>query len=198
MSARNFKIKDGQVTLSVGNAKLDKSIAIFNLPAGSAYTCNCDCKGCYAKKAQYLYKQVLPCRVRNWEASKSENFVNSFQEALNKAKKFGCSVVRLHESGDIYSKEYAEKLEKIASNNPDMKFYYYTKTDYQVKGCNVNQVNSLLPNGNINYGKLDYVKEQSKANSVKVCPVTLGVKTAICGKTCKLCQHESYMLFVIH
>jgi len=198
MGARYYKSNCGNVTLSAGNKKLDKSIAIFNLPAGKQYSCGCDCPGCYAKKAQYLYPQVLPCRIKNWEASKSNNFVTMFCEALNKAIKAGCTVVRLHESGDLYSLDYVYKLEEIAAKYPEIKFYYYTKTDYSVLGSNVNRVNSFLPDGNLNYGKLDYIKVMAQLHNIPVCPVTLQVKNAKCGKTCIMCQTVNNMLFVIH
>lgn len=195
---RYFKSNDGKVTLSAGNKKLDKTIAIFNLPAGKSYTCKQDCPGCYAKKAQYLYPQVLPCRITNWEISKKDSFVSAFCEALNKAIKAGCNVVRLHESGDIYNLDYCNKLGEIAALYPEIKFYYYTKTNYRVTGENVNCVNSFLPDGNLNYGDMDYCKVMAKLHNIPVCPVTMKVKKAKCGLTCTMCQVLPHMLFVIH
>jgi hypothetical protein len=194
MSARQWK-NEG-ITMSAGNKKLDKSIGIFNLPAGKDYTCENTCKNCYAIKAQYLYPQVLPCRIRNFEASKQENFVSLMVALIVKAK---FKVVRIHESGDFYSIEYMQKWDNIAKQLPEIKFYAYTKRNFvEFTANNVNIVNSLLPDGNINYGDLDYVKVMAKLHNVPVCPVTLNVKNAKCGLTCVLCQTVTRMLFVIH
>ena len=108
-------------------------------------------------------------------------------------------VVRIHESGDFYSIEYVEKWDNIAKQLPQVKFYAYTKRNFvQFTANNVNIVNSLLPDGNINYGDLEYVKVMAKMHNVPVCPVTLKAKNAKCGLTCTLCQHVKSMLFVIH
>jgi hypothetical protein len=189
-------VKSESITMSRGNKKLDKSIGIFNLPAGKEYTCENTCKGCYAIKAQYLYPQVLPCRIRNFEASKEDNFVSLMVALIVKAK---FKVIRIHESGDFYSIEYVEKWANIAKQLPNVKFYAYTKRNFvNFTANNVNIVNSFLPDGNINYGDTDYVKVMSKLHNIPVCPVTLNVKNAKCGLTCTLCQSVSRMLFVIH
>lgn len=198
MSTSYVKAKCGDyvITVGKGNAKLSKSIAIFSLPAGEEYTCQNTCKGCYAIKAQVMYPTVLPCRVNNWNASKCADFV---QVMVNLIKKHNFKVVRIHESGDFYSIEYVNKWNEIAQLLPNVRFYAYTKRDFVVfTASNVNIVNSLLPNGKVNFGDMEYVKAMSKAFNIPVCPVTLKVKKAKCGDTCTQCQHKSNMLFVIH
>ena len=49
---------------SNGNLKLAKNILIFNLP--STITCACNCKNCYTKKAERLYKNTRIQRMRNY------------------------------------------------------------------------------------------------------------------------------------
>lgn len=193
-------VKYNGVTIGKGNAKLSKKIAIFNLPAGkiseNGYgTCSVTCPGCYAIKAQVQYPSCLTCRENNYKASLKNDFVKNFNVALKMSK---CQVVRFHESGDIYSLAYSEKIEDICNSNPEVKFYLYTKSNFRPYAKNLNIVNSYLPNGEVNFGNIDYVTNNSKWFSIPVCPVTLKVAGAKCGDTCTMCQRKSNMLFVIH
>lgn len=106
-----------------GNKKL--KCPIFNLPTG--ITCK-DCvecaKYCYAKKAERLYPQVRPCRMRNYEESLKDSFVENMIEAIPQVLYF-----RIHESGDYYSEEYVLKWYEIAKAFPKTTFFSYTKRD---------------------------------------------------------------------
>jgi len=113
--------------LSRGNKKLPSSTAIFNLPAGRTCpnsTAQCR-KFCYARKAERIYPAVLPFRMRNWDLTKQETFVALVSSELSRARKI--TTVRVHESGDFYSKDYFDKWVLIAKANPDLIFYAYTK-----------------------------------------------------------------------
>lgn len=189
--------RQGDITLGHGNTKIDKSIAIFNIPAGSEFTCSQDCPGCYAKKAQRLYPHVLPCRVRNWEASKQENFTENMIKCITKT---GCKVVRIHESGDFYSQEYADKWDLVAKAMPHIKFYGYTRENVTFTSSNINMVSSWLPGGENNYGNKEHVIAMAKKYSAKICPATTpkGKKNVICGKNCKACQTAKYVVFYQH
>lgn len=111
--------------LSNGNKKLksnaNTAFAIWNLPAQK--TCPFStalCRDlCYAKKAERVYPNCLQCRERNLNASKQADFVGDMIVLINRkisAKKNRNKkiVVRVHESGDFYSREYAEKWLDIA------------------------------------------------------------------------------------
>lgn len=125
-----------------GNKKLRNTentrFIIWNLPA--VKTCpfrtpHCE-KSCYARKAERVYPQVLPSRERNFEASKSADFVpnmiHTIETELNKKKYTGKQVVfRIHESGDFYNLEYTRKWVEIAryfENFPNLVFLAYTKS----------------------------------------------------------------------
>ena len=103
------------IYFSKGNKKLKSTKAlkflIWNLPA--VKTCPFateSCKRlCYARKAERVYPSVLPCREKNFQASKSPDFVEKVIEIIKKEKDNRVLVVRIHESGDFYNKEYAEK-----------------------------------------------------------------------------------------
>jgi hypothetical protein len=189
--ARNIKINN--LTLSLGNSKISNKVVIWNLPAGSQYTCSIDCPGCYAKKAQRIYPTVLACRLRNWEASKQIDFVPNMIDALMKTK---AEFVRIHESGDFYSSAYAQKWTDITSQLSDIKFYFYTKSKYRPNGTNINCVESLLPDGRINFGKEDFINE-CRNNGYEVCPCEKG-KHITCMEDCTKCLTEKYVVFHIH
>lgn len=117
----------GHRMLMAGNKKLPKTIGIFNLPHGR--TCpgaTAWCKQhCYTIKAERMYKAVLPYRERNFELSKSPDFVSRMVQEIN-AGKFKC--IRIHESGDFYNQEYLNKWKEIARALPGVTFFAYTKS----------------------------------------------------------------------
>ena len=127
--------------ISEGNTKLvsnDKVLfLIWNLP----YRITCPfatelCKvSCYAEKAENLYKDCKPSRFRNFEFSKSDDFVSSIIDyisiKLNNLKKGRKIIFRIHESGDFYNRKYlANWLEIIRffANDNRIKFVCYTKS----------------------------------------------------------------------
>jgi hypothetical protein len=191
-------LKSGKITIGLGNLKLSDKVAIFNLPAGKEYTCRQDCPGCYAKKAQKNYPTVLPCRIKNLESTWHESFVDQFVSLIEKS---GVDICRFHESGDIYNDAYAAKIEAIAARLPRVKFYLYTKTHYRPRGINV--VESILPDGELNYGPMPYALSLSKKYRAPICPITMlaarKVKNSYkCGDHCKACQTRDKVIFVIH
>lgn len=138
---------DKYCSVSDGNLKIHSNefyrVLIFNLPA--VKTCpfrtkQCE-KFCYARKAERFYPNCLASRTRNFEFSKSEQFVQVMSEyinlivALEKKGKGRKVLVRIHESGDFYNKEYAEKWIAIAKNCPDVIFYAYTKSIVYFDSC---------------------------------------------------------------
>lgn len=115
--------------LSLGNLKLPKTTAIFNLPSGMSCPGKTDLcsKYCYAKKADRIWKNALSSRMRNFELSRSPEFEVIMQYEITNLKG-KIDTVRIHESGDFYNQQYFNKWVAIASKNPDLKFYAYTKS----------------------------------------------------------------------
>ena len=111
------------------------AFVIFNLPA--VVTCPnatplC-LKYCYARKAETAYPTVLPARIRNYNDSLAADFVPRMVFTILSARKYSKAdtlLVRIHESGDFYSKEYAEKWMEIARQlkGEKVKFIAYTKS----------------------------------------------------------------------
>ena len=104
------------------NAFTAAGIDLNDLPVA---TCNCDCPGCYAKKLT-RYTAVFISYVKNtWIArnapEKIKNAVNGFIKAKQPDK------FRIHDSGDFFSYEYLILWDRIARENPNTRFYTYTK-----------------------------------------------------------------------
>ena len=131
------------INFSEGNKKLKPTAKvkylIFNLPA--IITCpgatrNC-IKYCYARKAERYYPTVLPSRQRNLERTKKDSFASDVIltiEAHLRRLSYQTAetiVIRIHESGDFYNREYTKAWLKIARhfvNNPKVVFMAYTKS----------------------------------------------------------------------
>lgn len=135
-----FKRNGNVYHMSYGNRKLVQNentfFVIWNIPAKKSCpykTPHCTIS-CYADKAERLYKAVLPARVDNFEASKSDTFVPDMiyiLETVSKSTKKPEIIVRIHESGDFYNRKYTEKwlaiMEHFAAD-PRFKFIAYTKS----------------------------------------------------------------------
>jgi len=80
-------------------------------------------KFCYAKKGAYIWSNVQPAFEKRYELSKTDKFIESMNDEIKRKKP---DFVRVHDSGDYYSRSYLNKWIQIAINNPDVKFYSYT------------------------------------------------------------------------
>jgi hypothetical protein len=121
------------------NYKIKKSSTdewdIWNFGITAVKTCpNADAclKGCYALQGAYMFGNVKPVFEKRYEVTLSEEFIPSMveavedklQRALKKGKKL---IVRIHDSGDFYSRRYFLEWCAIAGLFPEVKFYAYTK-----------------------------------------------------------------------
>ena len=108
---------------------------IWNIPAVKTCpfrTALCE-KFCYAVKAETAYPDCLPSRERNFAISRRNDFVENMTYTILKIRKGTRKkwvIVRIHESGDFYNKEYAEKWIAIMNNckGENIKFIAYTKS----------------------------------------------------------------------
>jgi hypothetical protein len=112
--------------LKVGsNSKLGKSIASWNIPA--VMTCpgrTKECESvCYANKG--LFKMQRKLHLVNKDHADADDFVNNIKlELINKK----ISAVRIHAAGDFYDEAYLDKWIEIAKQNPETKFWAYTRS----------------------------------------------------------------------
>lgn len=94
-----------------------------------------DCvKFCYAQKGAYSWSNVKPAFEKRYELTKTNNFINLMNSEIKKKK---ADFVRIHDSGDFYSKAYIQKWFTIANDNPNVKFYAYTKSFILFQGLNI-------------------------------------------------------------
>lgn len=121
------------------NAKLKKTskligLRVFNFgipafeDANGKRTCpfagSC-AKFCYAQKGAYSWSNVKPAFQFRYVATKSNDFVDDMIAEIKKKK---VDILRVHDSGDYYSREYIDKWMEIARRLPDVRFYSYTKS----------------------------------------------------------------------
>ena len=144
-----FSTANGKLQKLAKSLNIPKShVFAFNLPAG--YSCpnavECLSKAdkvtgkikdgkdmtfrCFAASLEGVYPSTRKRVHENFEGMrKTANKVAELQQALPKKAK----VVRVHASGDFYSKEYFEAFVQLAKDNPAVVFYGYTKMlDYVI------------------------------------------------------------------
>ncbi len=131
---------DRKVTNAVSpNGKTPTIANTFGLPAGKAYSCpgaTSVCENvCYAGKLERVYKGVKAVLLHNWELLKDadhDTMENLLQDMINDFKK-DCEkreapmLFRIHWDGDFFSDEYAFAWKHVILNNPDVKFWVYTR-----------------------------------------------------------------------
>ena len=66
---------------------------------------------CYAKKGAYIWSNVQPAFEKRYQLSKTDDFIHSMIDEIAKKKP---DYVRVHDSGDYYSKKYLQKWLDIA------------------------------------------------------------------------------------
>lgn len=113
--------------------KLGIKILNFSIPAyktkGGKITCpfaDACVKYCYAQKGNYTrFPSVSIGAEKRYLLTKSINFVALMSIEIKKKRP---DAIRIHDSGDFYSKEYLNKWIEIAKLNPSVNFYAYSKS----------------------------------------------------------------------
>jgi hypothetical protein len=132
------------MNLLTQNSKLKKTskltgLRVFNfgIPAYKSASGKLTCpfagecvKFCYAKKGAYIWGNVKPAFEKRYELTKTDDFVNEMNKEIAKKKP---DYVRVHDSGDYYSKAYLDKWIEIAIHNPQVRFYSYTNSVEMLK-----------------------------------------------------------------
>jgi hypothetical protein len=125
------------MNLLTQNGKLKKtskalSLRVFNfgIPAYKSASGKLTCpmadecvKFCYAKKGAYVWSNVQPAFEKRYQLSKTVEFIDAMNEEIKKKRP---DYVRVHDSGDYYSRSYLAKWITIAKDNPEVRFYSYT------------------------------------------------------------------------
>ena len=137
---------------SHGNAKL-KHRLIFSLPAGKTCPGALFCKSfavlqddgkrkiqdgkdtqfrCFAASSEVQYDAVFHSRAHNMELLMRSLIEGSMVDLINSSiqhhRKKKTELVRIHESGDFFSRAYLEAWIEVAKLNPDLLVYCYSKS----------------------------------------------------------------------
>jgi len=121
------------------NGKTPTIANTFGLPAGKNYSCpgaTSICESvCYAGKLERVYKGVRENLIHNWNLLKDadhdtmesliQDMINDFKADCDKRN--APKLFRIHWDGDFFSDEYAFVWKHIVLNNPDVKFWVYTR-----------------------------------------------------------------------
>ena len=131
---------DRKVTNAVSkNGKTPTIANTFGLPSGKNYSCPGETaicsKVCYAGKLERVYKGVRENLLHNWNLLKDASYEEMYYliEVMIKEfiadceKKDAPKLFRIHWDGDFFSDEYARAWKHIIINNPDIKFWVYTR-----------------------------------------------------------------------
>ena len=125
------------MNLLTQNSKLKKTskalnLRVFNfgIPAYKSASGKLTCpmadecvKFCYAKKGAYVWSNVQPAFEKRYQLSKTLEFIDAMNSEIKKKRP---DYVRVHDSGDYYSRSYLAKWITIAKSNPEVRFYSYT------------------------------------------------------------------------
>ena len=136
------------MNLLTQNSKLKKTskalgVRVFNfgIPAYKSASGKLTCpfadecvKFCYARKGAYIWGNVKPAFEKRYELSKTDQFVGAMYNEIVKKKP---DYVRVHDSGDYYSKAYLKKWIDIALLFPEVKFYSYTNSVLMLKAADL-------------------------------------------------------------
>jgi hypothetical protein len=138
---------------SKGNAKLTKRL-VFSLPAGRTCPGANICKAfvgvdsdtgkrtivdgkdmifrCFAASSEVQYDAVYNNRKENLDlmvaALQTGTAAQLINTSIKENRSKGITLVRIHESGDFFSKAYLDAWIQVALLNPDLKFYCYSKS----------------------------------------------------------------------
>jgi hypothetical protein len=90
---------------------------------------------CYARKGGYRMfpaSSMSAAQALNFLVNDPEGYMAMFDKevkmAQSRTSKAGIKLlVRIHDAGDFFSKDYYNLAMNVAKNNPDAKFYFYTK-----------------------------------------------------------------------
>ena len=101
------------------------------LTCPSALTCVANC---YARQGAYVWSNVAQAFEKRLGITLQDNFSELMIDEIRRKK---AQVIRIHDSGDFYSREYLQKWLKVIDNFPEIIFYAYTKSYSLFKGENL-------------------------------------------------------------
>lgn len=207
--------------LKNNNRKVGKKVYTFGLlPTNRLFesefgivpgTCPCTCergyctRGCYNfpdNKTGNIIKTLLAYKYLNWVKAAIQAQLEYITE---KAEKDGTQIyIRIHDTGDFFGIEYVNMWIEIIKLYPGVKFWTYTKTQFEnaFDGLpNANIVKSVIPGIGYNFGHIDYILnayKQLKATNENVYICRCGIDPEQHCENCSHCATNKYVLFIEH
>jgi len=195
------------------NSKLGRKIFAFDLPAVVSCPDSSECsKICYANKGTFLFKSTRISNEYNFAIALTDlTYLKS--ELIKEIEKKNIKFIRIHSSGDFYSKEYFLMWCDIAAKFKNLKIFTYSKAP-QIKKelipSNLNIINSFIEiDGNrfLNFGSYQAMQKLAKKSKGLLCPITKGKelgleklspKNGFTCSTCKYCITKQKPTFIQH
>ena len=128
-----------------------QQVVSFDLPAGhtcpAANVClskanretgkitdgdNCQFR-CYAASGEAVFTRTRQLRWSNFELLQQAKTTDKMVELIESSLDNKIKVIRIHSSGDFFSKAYYQAWVKVAENNPNITIFGYTKVLPYVK-----------------------------------------------------------------
>jgi len=147
---------------------------------------------CYARKAEKLYKNVLPYRTRqhNYWRNTAENSIAVDFDRLLKRIRVPIRYLRFNESGDFYSQEDVEKLSNLArflKESHNITTYGYTaRQDLNFEDVHFLVKGSSHDSGN--NGKTVVMKMNVIQANLSTLPIEERKTWTVCPMSCKACD----------
>lgn len=189
--------------LANGNKKLKNMLVYSHTPIKGCLDCSSCASTCYAVKSYRQYPNVKTAWDRNLDFAKND--LSTMASHLYKQLKHTRQkVVRIHSSGDFISQAYVDMWADLIETFSHIKFYTYSKSTHRFDFSkleslsNFNMVNSILPDGNKNYGSLEYCKEAQRNFNSFICPATVKDSKVTCNNGCDYCIHSKNVVFIEH
>jgi hypothetical protein len=176
-----------------GNAKLDKRIHTFSLPAG--HSCPgadiCLTKAdrhtgkikdganqqirCFAASAEALYPSTRNARWHNFDLLKGLKTTAKMKTLILKSLPAKVEIIRVHVSGDFFNQAYFDAWLQVAIEKPDIIFYAYTKSIKYWMARKDQIPDNFRLTGSIGGKHDDFIRE----NNLKYAEILLSIDDAI-------------------
>lgn len=82
---------------------------------------------CFSASQEVVYTNVYNLRKANFDTIRSLKTVDEIVSTIQAALPKNAGIIRIHVSGDMFSRAYFQAWLQVAKNNPSILFYAYTK-----------------------------------------------------------------------
>jgi len=116
---------------------------------------------CYSASQEVMYKATFALREQNLTVLKSCKTEKAMYEKLKAAIPKKAEVIRVHSSGDFFSKTYFNAWVRLARDLPHLEFYAYTKAIKYVNDTTIpNNFRIVLSRGGTQDHFIDTAKQK--------------------------------------